>query len=260
MRALLAAVAARIDAAAGGPVTAIACDTRPLRRARASPRAPASAGSAKHTNLIAPGLGSFVFLGESRDDARAPPDAPLRKTLRRVHALRRRPVRRARYAATTRSTRRAASPISRSAPMRSRAMRAADRRLGLGLRSLPGRLSADARSRRSTAGAHRAARSRNGAARPRRLLRLRSAARSSAGIARPRSVGAAPPCCGATPRSRSAMRSTGRRSAAARKRSRSDPHPLVRGHAAWALGRIGSPRAISALRRRRDVETRSRGT
>jgi epoxyqueuosine reductase len=29
-----------------------------------------------------------------------------------------------------------------------------------------------------------------------------------------------------------------------------DPHPLVRGHAAWALGRIGSPRAHAALRRR----------
>jgi epoxyqueuosine reductase len=26
-----------------------------------------------------------------------------------------------------------------------------------------------------------------------------------------------------------------------------DPHPLVRGHAAWALGRIGSPAAIEAL-------------
>jgi epoxyqueuosine reductase len=26
-----------------------------------------------------------------------------------------------------------------------------------------------------------------------------------------------------------------------------DPHPLVRGHAAWALGRIGSPRALAAL-------------
>src|SRR5579875_2532306 len=27
-----------------------------------------------------------------------------------------------------------------------------------------------------------------------------------------------------------------------------DPHPMVRGHAAWALGRIGSPRAFAALR------------
>ncbi|MBV9149876.1 MAG: tRNA epoxyqueuosine(34) reductase QueG, partial [Candidatus Eremiobacteraeota bacterium] len=30
----------------------------------------------------------------------------------------------------------------------------------------------------------------------------------------------------------------------------SDPHPMVRGHAAWALGRIGSPAAIDALEKR----------
>jgi epoxyqueuosine reductase len=29
---------------------------------------------------------------------------------------------------------------------------------------------------------------------------------------------------------------------------REDPSPLVRGHAAWALGRIGSPQAYAALR------------
>jgi epoxyqueuosine reductase len=33
-----------------------------------------------------------------------------------------------------------------------------------------------------------------------------------------------------------------------------DPHPLVRGHAAWALGRIGSPRALAALRVRLRTE------
>ena len=27
----------------------------------------------------------------------------------------------------------------------------------------------------------------------------------------------------------------------------SDPAPLVRGHAAWALGRVGSPAALNAL-------------
>jgi epoxyqueuosine reductase len=40
-----------------------------------------------------------------------------------------------------------------------------------------------------------------------------------------------------------------------------DPHPMVRGHAAWALGRIGSPRALGALSARfaheSDGETRS---
>ncbi|TAM58457.1 tRNA epoxyqueuosine(34) reductase QueG [bacterium] len=33
-----------------------------------------------------------------------------------------------------------------------------------------------------------------------------------------------------------------------------DPHPLVRGHAAWALGRIASPRALQALRVRQAAE------
>jgi epoxyqueuosine reductase len=34
-----------------------------------------------------------------------------------------------------------------------------------------------------------------------------------------------------------------------------DPHPLVRGHVAWALGRIGSPAAFSALAARKMRET-----
>jgi epoxyqueuosine reductase len=35
---------------------------------------------------------------------------------------------------------------------------------------------------------------------------------------------------------------------------RADPHAMVRGHAAWALGRIGSPGALEALRRQQCVE------
>jgi len=34
-----------------------------------------------------------------------------------------------------------------------------------------------------------------------------------------------------------------------------DPHPMVRGHAAWALGRIASPQAIAALRNARSRES-----
>jgi epoxyqueuosine reductase len=33
-----------------------------------------------------------------------------------------------------------------------------------------------------------------------------------------------------------------------------DPHPMVRGHAAWALARIGGNEAIAHLRRRAEVE------
>ena len=34
-----------------------------------------------------------------------------------------------------------------------------------------------------------------------------------------------------------------------------DPAPLVRGHAAWALGRVGSAEALTALKERREAET-----
>jgi len=34
----------------------------------------------------------------------------------------------------------------------------------------------------------------------------------------------------------------------------SDPNPMVRGHAAWALGRIGAPSALAALRRQQEME------
>jgi epoxyqueuosine reductase len=38
-------------------------------------------------------------------------------------------------------------------------------------------------------------------------------------------------------------------------RALEDEEPLVRGHAAWALGQIGSCAALDALERRRRVET-----
>jgi epoxyqueuosine reductase len=44
-----------------------------------------------------------------------------------------------------------------------------------------------------------------------------------------------------------------RRGAAARRRL-GDAEPLVRGHAAWALGRLGSPAARGALERARRRE------
>ena len=33
-----------------------------------------------------------------------------------------------------------------------------------------------------------------------------------------------------------------------------DRKPVVRGHAAWALGRIGAPSALAALRRQQEME------
>lgn len=76
---LLRAVATEIDDAAGAPVTAVACDTRPLAERAFAARA-GLGWIGKHTNLIAPRLGSFVFLGEIVTSLDLPPDAPLRKS------------------------------------------------------------------------------------------------------------------------------------------------------------------------------------
>jgi epoxyqueuosine reductase len=79
MRELLRRVAAEIDRLAGAPVTAIACDTAPLAERAFAARA-GLGWVGKHTNLIVPRIGSFVFLGEIVTLLALAPDAPLRTT------------------------------------------------------------------------------------------------------------------------------------------------------------------------------------
>ncbi len=79
LRAVLGQIAAAIDALAGEPVTAVACDTAPIAERAFAERA-GLGWIGKHTNLIAPGIGSFVFLGEVVTSLSLAPDAPLRKT------------------------------------------------------------------------------------------------------------------------------------------------------------------------------------
>ena len=79
VRALLGRIARAIDADAGAPVTRVVCDTAPLAE-RAFARAAGLGWIGKHTNLIAPGLGSFVFLGEIVTTLELACDAPLKTT------------------------------------------------------------------------------------------------------------------------------------------------------------------------------------
>jgi epoxyqueuosine reductase len=77
MHALLGRIAREIDARAGEPATRVACDTAPLAERAFAARA-GLGWVGKHTSLIVHGLGSAVFLGEIVTTLALEPDAPLR--------------------------------------------------------------------------------------------------------------------------------------------------------------------------------------
>jgi len=245
LRKLLLAVARTIDEIAGGPASAIACDTAPLaERAFA-----ASAGLGwigKHTNMIAPRLGSFVFLGEVVTSLALEPDPPLRTSCgsctRCITAC---PTGALRGDYTIDATR-CISDLTQRAGSIPRALRpligdwvwgcdlcqdvCPPTRRAVGGRSTFAPLDADVaapdlqallalRSGEFNRRYKRSAMGWRGAA----VLRRNAAVALGNGLDRA-DVGALGAALGG------------------------DPHPAVRAHAAWALGRIGSPRAIAFLR------------
>jgi epoxyqueuosine reductase len=252
MRELLDGVARAIDEAAGAAVTAIACDTKPIAERAFAARA-GLGWIGKHTNLIAPGLGSFVFLGEVITTLALEPDAPLRKTCgacaRCVEGC---PTGALRGDYTIDATRCIADLTQRTDPI-PRALRPliGDWVWGCDICQV---VCPPTRNAGNVGGA-RFVPSDSTVAAPSltELLQLRSGEfkrryartamgwRGAAVLRRNAAIGLG------NALDRSAIPALGAALAG-------DPHPMVRGAAAWALGRIGAPPALDALRARATVE------
>jgi len=244
MYALLRAIAARIDALAGEPVTRVACDTAPLAERAFAARA-GLGWIGKHTSLIVKGLGSAVFLGEIVTTLPLDADAPVRTTCGAcVRCIDVCPTGALRGDYTIDATRcisdltqrrdaipRALRPLigtwvwgcdlcNDACPPSVRAGRAGD----AGFAPLSDELAApdlQALLRGATAG--RAVRTTAMGWRGTTILRRNAAVALGNGLDR-----------ADVPALADALRG--------------DVSPLVRAHAAWALGRIGSPRAHAVLR------------
>lgn len=248
VKAMLAQIAQRIDEAAGEPVTAIACDTKPLAERAFAARA-GLGWVGKHTNLINPRAGSFVFLGEIVTTLPLPADMPLRKTCgsctRCVDVC---PTGALRGDYTIDATRCIADLTQRTDAI-PREMRplVGTWVWGCDLCQIACPPNEHAKVRASDA--NRALSPETSTPSLVRLLQLRSGEfkrtyaktamgwRGAAILRRNAAVGLG------NSLDRAAI-------PALAQALREDPHPMVRGHAAWALGRIGGNEAIERLRER----------
>jgi epoxyqueuosine reductase len=252
LRAMLREVAQEIDRAAGAPVTAIACDTKPIAERAFAARA-GLGWIGKHTNLISPSLGSFVFLGEIVTTIELPVDTPLRKScgtcMRCIDAC---PTRALRGDYTIDAVRCIADLTQRTDPI-PRELRplVGDWVWGCDLCQLA--CPPTQRAGKSQKPEFAPLDDVTAAPQLTELLQLRS------GEFKRRFARSAMGWRGAAVLRRNAAIALGnaldRSTVPALERSLSeDPHPMVRGAAAWALGRIGSPSSIAALRARDALE------
>ncbi len=255
LRDLLARIAGAIDEVAGEPATRIACDTAPLSERAIAARA-GLGWVGKHTNLIVPGSGSFVFLGEVVTTLALPASVPSKKTCgtcaRCVSAC---PTGALRGDYTI-DARRCIADLTQRTDAIPRELRPL-----IGDWVWGCDLCQDAcppTQRAGATGAAAFAPMDDAAAAPPlvALLQLRSS--SFKRRFAPTAMG----WRGAAVLRRNAAVALGNaldRSAvpALARALDTDPHEQVRGHAAWALGRIASPSARDALARPRDGESSS---
>jgi epoxyqueuosine reductase len=255
VRQILDRVASVLDAHAGAPVTRIVCDTAPLAERAFAERA-GLGWIGKHTNLIVPGSGSYVFLGEIVTTLDLEPDAPLKKSCgsctRCVTVC---PTGALRGDYTIDATRCISDLTQRtgSIPLELRAL-IGDWVWGCDLCQ---EVCPPTQLAQSSGNAAFAATD-SVAAFPNllELLALRS------GEFKRRYAPSAMGWRGAAVLRRNAAVALGNaldRSAvpALERALAEDPHAMVRGHVAWALGRIGSPRALNALGARYEDENDS---
>jgi epoxyqueuosine reductase len=252
LRALLDSVARAVDEAVGEPVTRVACDTRPLAERALAARAGVG-WIGKHTNLIAPGLGSFVFLGEIVTTLELPPDDSVRKGCGQCRRCVEACPTGALRGDYTIDANRCISDLTQRTDGIPAAMRPLVGSWVWGCDIC--QLVCPPTSEAGTNGARACEPLDEETAHPQLvdLLRLRSGTFKRR--YRPTAMG----WRGAAVLRRNAAVALGNaldRSAvgALIEALRRDPHPMVRGHAAWALGRIGSPRALVALNEWVDVE------
>lgn len=252
MQKLLRALAAEIDALAGANVTRVACDTSPLAERAFAERA-GLGWIGKHTNLIVHGLGSFVFLGEIVTSLELVADAPLRTNCgactRCVVACPTGALR----ADYTIDARRCISDLTQRTDAIPRELRALigtwiwgcdicqdvcppTRNAGIVAGPAFAPLHPDA----AVPALLDVLALRSGTFK-RRFARTAMGWRGSAILRRNAAV---------------ALGNLGDRATVPGlvRALVDDPHPLVRGHSAWALGRIGSPQAFAALRAREALE------